>query len=42
VATPGSSLTNPYFGWLSLEEAVRFCEVHVRHHAAHLPPPQTE
>jgi hypothetical protein len=36
-ATPGRRLTHPYFGWLTLEEAVRFCEVHVKHHAARLP-----
>ena len=36
-ATPGRRLTHPFFGWLTLEEAVRFCEVHVRHHAARLP-----
>lgn len=41
-ATPGRRLTHPYFGWLSLEEAVRFCEVHVRHHAARLPESSAE
>jgi len=36
-ATPGRRLTHPYFGWLSLEEAMRFFELHVRHHTARLP-----
>jgi hypothetical protein len=36
--TPGRKLTHPFFGSLSLAETVRMCEVHVRHHAAHLPP----
>jgi hypothetical protein len=36
-ATPGRRLTHPFFGSLSLAEAVRFCEVHVSHHAARLP-----
>ena len=36
---PGRHLTHPFFGSLSLEEAVRMCEVHVRHHEAKLPPP---
>ena len=41
-ATPGRRLTHPFFGWLSLEESVRFCEVHIRHHAARLPESSAE
>jgi hypothetical protein len=33
---PRIRLTHAYFGALSLEDAVRFCAVHIRHHEAQL------
>jgi len=34
---PRMRATHPYFGSLSLSEAVRFCAVHTRHHTGFLP-----
>ena len=34
---PGHRVTHPYFGALSLAQAIRVCEVHSRHHAGLLP-----
>ncbi|HEY5220243.1 MAG TPA: DinB family protein [Gemmatimonadaceae bacterium] len=35
--SPGQRVRHPYFGALTLTELVRFCTVHIRHHAAFLP-----
>ncbi len=32
----GHRVAHPYFGWISLRQAVRVCEVHTRHHTAAL------
>jgi hypothetical protein len=37
-ASPGRMLCHPYFGRLSLVDAIRMITVHTRHHAAVLPP----
>lgn len=31
---PGHRAAHPYFGALSLRQAIRVCEVHTRHHSA--------
>jgi len=36
---PGHRVAHPYFGWLSLRQAVRVCAVHTRHHLAALAGP---
>jgi hypothetical protein len=36
--TRSRRVTHPYFGGLSLEDAIEMCRVHTRHHAAVLPP----
>ena len=37
--TPKRKVTHPFFGKLSLDHGIRFACVHIRHHAAFLPPP---
>lgn len=36
---PAKGVTHPYFGTLSLKDALEMCTVHTRHHAVVLPPP---
>jgi uncharacterized damage-inducible protein DinB len=36
---PARKLTHPYFGGLTLTDALELARVHTRHHAAVLPPP---
>lgn len=37
---PARRLTHPFFGELSMSQAIRFIGVHTRHHAAFLPAPR--
>lgn len=38
---PGKRLTHPFFGELSMRQAIVIAAVHTRHHAAFLPAPRT-